>query len=99
MNREIGKQKSNGTIKKLSINPQMVCDESAIANAFCDYFAEATSFSPPEVKNDNILNNANSLSSVEMKETPITVAEILSAIRNHSIHWVEAWEQSILLPT
>jgi hypothetical protein len=53
MNREIGKQKSSGTIKKLSINPQMVSDESAIANAFCDYFAEATSCSVPKVKNDN----------------------------------------------
>jgi hypothetical protein len=40
--KEIGKQKSNGVIKKVVVGSKILEDEQDIANAFCDYFAETT---------------------------------------------------------
>jgi hypothetical protein len=79
MNREIGKQKSNGTIKKISVGSNVLKGEGDIANAFCDYFAEATTNDKLSCKIANVKETMSITN--ELKNSEITIEEVLKAIK------------------
>lgn len=82
MNREIGKHKSNNTIKKISDGSILLDKEVDIANAFCDYFADVAGNeeSPCTVQNIQDINEREQ--ETQTLENPdITIQEVLKAIK------------------
>jgi hypothetical protein len=78
MNKEMGKQKSNGVIKKVVAGSKILEDEKEIANAFCDYFAETTTKDNSlEVQDFKDITSSTS----ELENSEITLQEVLNAIK------------------